>query len=181
MNSIGQSWKTLSSVVGFEGRRLTVRVDDVLRPDGTRDTYESIDKPDFAVIIPRTSDGRYYMVEQYRYPVRARSWEFPQGGCENSSSLRACAERELKEELGLVAGDWCSIGKLWLAVGNSNQGFEVFLAQDLQVGDQMLEESEADLIWRIYSEAEISDLISTGVLRSSVTIAAFYLACSLNR
>jgi ADP-ribose pyrophosphatase len=54
-------WRTLSSSVGFKGRWLTVLVDEVLRPDGSRDTYESIDKPDFAVIVPRSDDGRYSM------------------------------------------------------------------------------------------------------------------------
>jgi 8-oxo-dGTP pyrophosphatase MutT (NUDIX family) len=122
--------------------------------------------------------GRYYLVQQYRYAIRARSWEFPQGGCEEAADLRRCAERELREELGLSAADWLSLGKLWLAVGNSNQGFEVFLALRLRTGQQMLDESEADLVWQTFSEEEISDMIANGGIRSSVTISAFYLVRS---
>jgi hypothetical protein len=30
-------------------------------------------------VIPREDDGSLWLVEQYRYPVGRRAWEFPQG------------------------------------------------------------------------------------------------------
>lgn len=174
----GKEWVSVSSKIGFAGSRLKVRVDEVVRPDGSTDTYEYVDKKDFAVIIPRASDGSLHLVEQYRYPVRSRSWEFPQGECGMDSSLLECAKRELREELGLTAGNWQSLGKLWLAVGNSNQEFEVFLAEGLSSGRQDLDPSEADLIGGRFSEDKVSEMISSGLVRSSISVAALYLLWS---
>src|SRR5438876_12087782 len=97
-----KEWETLSSEIGFQGKFLKVRVDKVRRPDGSIGTYEVVEKPDFVVIIPKTDD-KFYLVEQYRYTVGARSWEFPQGGCEGIPDLETCARKELEEEVGLIA------------------------------------------------------------------------------
>ena len=106
------AWRTLSSEIAYQGKWLTVRVDQVLRPDGSKGTYELIDKKDFVVMIPRR-DNRFYLVEQYRYAVGARSWEFPQGGCEEVIDLETCAKKELEEELGVKALNLVSLGNLW--------------------------------------------------------------------
>jgi len=55
---------------------MTVREDTVRRQDGTTGIYGVVDKPDFALVLPRHERG-FWLVEQYRYPVRRRSWEFP--------------------------------------------------------------------------------------------------------
>jgi ADP-ribose pyrophosphatase len=168
------AWKTLSSEIAYKGKWLTVRVDRVLRPDGTQGTYELIDKKDFVVIIPRIDD-LFYLVEQYRYAVGAKSLEFPQGGCDDEIDLETCAKKELEEETGLRALNLVSLGKLWVAAGNSTQGCEVFLAEDAIHGKQSLEVSESDLEYRKFTEDQIVEMIKDGQIRSSNTIAAFYL------
>jgi 8-oxo-dGTP pyrophosphatase MutT (NUDIX family) len=168
------AWRTLSSEIAYKGKWLTVRVDRVLRPDGSQGTYELIDKKDFVVIIPRIDD-LFYLVEQYRYAVGAKSWEFPQGGCDDEIDLETCAKKELEEELGLKALSLVSLGNLWMATGNSTQGCEVFLVEDVIPGKQRLEESESDLQWRTFTEDEIVEMIKDGRIRSSNTIAAFNL------
>lgn len=167
-------WKTLSSEIGFQGKFLTVRVDQIERPDGSVGIYEMVDKPDFVMVIPRIGD-KFYLVNQYRYPVNSRSWEFPQGECKGVSDLEACAKEELEEELGLQAKELQFLGNLWLAVGNSTQGCGIFVTEQFIQGKQKLEQSEADLISRLFTEQEIKAMIKSGEIRSSMTIAAFGL------
>jgi hypothetical protein len=57
---------------------MQLREDVIQRPDGSQGIYSYVEKPDFALIIPVERDG-FHLVEQYRYPVSHRSWEFPQG------------------------------------------------------------------------------------------------------
>ncbi len=167
-------WKTLSSETGFQGKFLKVRVDRVERPDGSIGTYEMVEKPDFVVVIPKIGD-KFYLVNQYRYPVNSRSWEFPQGGCEGISDLESCAKKELEEELGFQAKNLTFLGNLWLAVGNSTQGCGIFLTEAVTQGKQELEESETDLITGLFTEQEIVSMIKSGEIRSSTTVAAFGL------
>jgi 8-oxo-dGTP pyrophosphatase MutT (NUDIX family) len=84
---------------------MSVREDEVVLPDGQPGLYGVVDKPDFALVVPREDDGSVWLVEQYRYPVGKRSWEFPQGswpaGATGSAAELAAAE--LREETDLRA------------------------------------------------------------------------------
>ncbi len=64
--------------VVYKNRWMTVREERVRRPDGSDGLFGIVDKPDYSLIVP--FDGqKFHLVEQYRYPVAGRYWEFPQG------------------------------------------------------------------------------------------------------
>lgn len=78
-----------------------------------------MEKADFAVVVPMEADGSVHLVDQYRYPVRARFWELPQGawqGVENPDPTEL-ARGELREETGLIAGKIDLIGDLFVSYG----------------------------------------------------------------
>lgn len=167
-------WKTLSSQIGFKGKFLKVRVDRVRRADGSIGIYEMVDKPDFVMIIPKINN-KFYLVEQFRYPVHSKSWEFPQGGCEEIRNIDECAKKELEEELGFKTDNLSLLGNLWLAVGNSTQGCAIYFTEQLYKGTQDLEDYESDLIAKLFTENQIVKMIRSGKIRSSMTVAAFNL------
>src|SRR6266498_3631928 len=84
---------------------MTVREDQIRRPDGSHGVYGVIDKPDFALVIPADRGG-FWLVEQYRYTVGGRFWEFPQGTFPQGQDgdPAELARSELEEETGLRAG-----------------------------------------------------------------------------
>ena len=57
---------------------MVVREDEIRRPDGSDGVYGVVDKPTYALVIARDGD-RFRLVEQFRYPLGLRRWEFPQG------------------------------------------------------------------------------------------------------
>jgi ADP-ribose pyrophosphatase len=75
---------TLRTRLVYENRWMRVREDAIRRPDGSQGIYGVVEKPDFVVIAPVEEDGSVHLVEQYRYPVGARFWEFPQGAWEHA-------------------------------------------------------------------------------------------------
>lgn len=164
------------STVVYANRWMTVREEKTLRHDGARGIYGVVDKTDFALVIPYT-DGGFHLVEQYRYPVKARYWEFPQGSWETrpDADPLTVARGELAEETGLRAGSMTPLGHLFEAYGYSNQGFHVVLATDLTAGEPNLEETEAGLISRWFSEDEVWTLIADGHLKDAASIAALAL------
>jgi 8-oxo-dGTP pyrophosphatase MutT (NUDIX family) len=66
---------------------MVVSEDEVRRADGSPGIYGVVEKPDFAVILPRTPNG-FWLVEQFRYPVGRRAWEFPQGSWSHEAQGR---------------------------------------------------------------------------------------------
>lgn len=168
--------RRLSSKVVYENPWMRVREDQFERADGTGGVYGVVDKPDFAIVLA-TQDGFFHLVEQFRYPIGRRSWEFPMGGWPpgGSGSALELAQAELREETGLTAGRWRALGHLHEAVGFCSQGFDIFHATDLTPGDHAREDTEADMVHRTFTEAEVRAMIVDGTIVDAATIAAYGL------
>lgn len=166
----------LSSRIVYRNPWMTVREDQIRHPDGRPGLYGVVEKPDFALVLPRTRDG-FWLVEQFRYPIGRRCWEFPQGswGSGRSGDPTDLARQELAEETGLRAGTLTHLGHLYEAYGYSTQGFDIYLATDLTEGRPDREATEQDMIHRAFTDAEITALIRSGDLVDAPSLAALTL------
>jgi 8-oxo-dGTP pyrophosphatase MutT (NUDIX family) len=168
--------RRLTSRVVYENPWMTVREDTTERSDGSHGIFGVVEKADFALIVP--FDGRgFYLVEQYRYPVEGRYVEFPQGSWEDAQGVDPLelARGELAEETGLRAGRLEHLGHLYEAYGYSNQGFDVFLATDLEQGAQALSAEETDLRVSYLSIPEFAAAVLEGRIKDAPTLAAYAL------
>ena len=169
--------QTLGSKVVYQNRWMTVREDTIGRDDGYRGIYGVVDKPDFVVVIAIDGDD-VYLVEQYRYPVKGRHLEFPQGTKEGAETFDALsvAKAELREECGLLAADWQYVGEQFLAYGMCSQRYHIFVAKNLTKTAQELEEEEQGLTVHKLPLAEVKARIINGEMMDSTTCNAFGLA-----
>ncbi|MCW2623658.1 NUDIX hydrolase [Mycobacterium sp.] len=160
----------------YRNNWLTLREDDIRRPDGSAGIYAVIDKPTYALVIPRDGD-RFHLVEQFRYPLGMRRWEFPQGTAPGQEYLdpTELAARELREETGLRAGAMDFLGTLDLAPGMSSQRGWVFLATDITEGahDRELEEQDMHSEW--FSRVDLERMIRNSDITDAQSIAAWTL------
>jgi ADP-ribose pyrophosphatase len=122
-------------------------------------------------------DGRFQLVQQYRYPVGARYWEFPQGSWETGPEVdpETVALGELQEETGFHAGSLTKLGHLFEAYGFSNQGFHIFLATQLTAGKTNRDNEEQDMQTAAFSRDEINEMIEVGQIKDAPSIAALGL------
>jgi 8-oxo-dGTP pyrophosphatase MutT (NUDIX family) len=155
---------------------LSVREDDIEFADGSRGTYTVVDKRDFAVVVPWTGEG-FWLVQQYRYPLGRRSWEFPQGGWPSGRTGTAMelAAAELAEETGLRAGSLEHLGRLDASPGLATNAFDVFLATELRAGPPRREPSEADMVHAYFPAADVEAMVARGEFRDSNSVAALAL------
>lgn len=172
----GGEMRTLGTRIRYRSAWMTVREDAVARADGSVGSYGVVDKPDFAVVVP-VERGGYWLVEQYRYPVRRRAWEFPQGswGAAGSGSPEELAMAELAEETGLRATELRHLGHLFPAYGFCSQGFDAYVATGLVPGEPAREASEQDMRHRWASDAELREMIARGDVVDAVSLAAYAL------
>lgn len=171
-----QDVRCLTSRVVYENPWTTLTEDVVERGDGSQGLYAVMRSRDFALVIPW--DGtRFHLVEQFRYPVGRRLWEFPQGSVpdDRAPSPRAVAEIELREEAGLTAGLWTHLGFLHAGYGRSSNGFDVFLAEDLTEVPPAREPEEQDMRSGVFTPAEVWNLIAQGRMTDSHSVAALAL------
>ncbi|MGH8860738.1 MAG: NUDIX domain-containing protein [Jatrophihabitantaceae bacterium] len=155
---------------------LTLRVDDVVFAGGAGGEFAVVEKGDFALVLPY-ADGGFWLVEQYRYPMRRRSWEFPQGawGADGSGTAEQLAHAELREETGLRAERLDHLGRLASAPGHVTNSFDAYLATGLTAGAPEREATEADMVHAFVAEDELIDMIRTGAVIDSNSVAALLL------
>lgn len=167
---------TTGTRVVYENRWIRVREDAIRRRDGSAGIYGVVEKPDFVVIAP-VDAGVVHLVQQYRYPVRGRWWELPQGvwDARPGADPEAAARGELAEETGLRAAEMRYAGRLFTAYGILDQGCHVFLATGLAAGEAALKTEEQDLITRAFALAEVEAMIRDGTIADSITVAAIGL------
>jgi ADP-ribose pyrophosphatase len=166
---------TTDSSVVYRNRWMQVREDKIVRASGAAGIYGVVEKPDFAVIAAYQA-GELHLVEQYRYPVGARYWEFPQGSSHQADINAAdLAAAELREETGLVASSIEHVGRLFPSYGFVTQAFDVYLATGLSNLGSRLDPEEEGLIAKPFAVSAVERMILDGEIRDAATVAAFGL------
>ncbi|MCV2490893.1 NUDIX hydrolase [Geodermatophilus sp. YIM 151500] len=168
--------RTTGSREVYRNPWIRVREDAVELADGSAGVYGVVERPHFALVLPREDDG-FWLVEQFRYPLGRRAWEFPQGtwSAGNDGSAEELALAELAEETGLRARRIEHLGRLDLAPGLATQRFDVWLATDLVHGDAQREATEADMVQAFVPDDELHARIRDGRFTDGPSLAAYAL------
>jgi ADP-ribose pyrophosphatase len=135
----------LSSREVYQGKIVSLRVDEIALSEGRSATREVVEHPGAVVIIALDGEGEVALVRQYRHAIKRYLLELPAGGLEPGEEPLATAQRELREEVGLDAAIWTSLGYFFSSPGFANEILHVFLAEDLRPGHADPDEDE-DLV-----------------------------------
>jgi 8-oxo-dGTP pyrophosphatase MutT (NUDIX family) len=168
--------RTTGSREVYRNPWIRVREDDVEWPDGSTGVYGVVEKPHFGLILPAERDG-FWLVEQFRYPLGRRAWEFPQGTWSEGSggTPEELARAELAEETGIRAAELRHMGHLDLAPGLMTQEFDVWLATGLTPGPTAREPTEADMRSAWVAETDLAVMIRDGRFTDGPSLAAYSL------
>lgn len=127
------------------------------------------------VIIPVTTGG-VYLVKQYRHPIQKFVWQFPAGTSEKNSHLLQLAQKELKEETGMVAQKITKIGAIYSEPGLSTDKTTVYIARKLnKINKQNLDRSEIGMDLRFFKFDTFDTMIQEGKIMCGITLSAYLL------
>jgi 8-oxo-dGTP pyrophosphatase MutT (NUDIX family) len=164
-------WTTLSGEEKYDNRWINVTEYQVINPGGGRGIYGKVHFKNKAIgVIPVDSEGNTWLVGQFRYTLNEFHWEIPEGGAPLTEPPLEAAKRELKEETGLTAKKWSQIARLHTSNSVTDEEGFVFLAEDLELGENQLEETEADLKVMMLPLKKAIEMVKQGTITDSMSM-----------
>ncbi len=134
-------WKILDTTRKYENEFIEVNEDDVIQPDGKEGKYATVEMKAGCCSLPIDDEGNVYLVNQFRYALGAESLEAVCGAMENEQPIDA-AKREVKEELGIEADNWQSLGVAETDTSIVHCPAHFFVARNLKFKEPEREGSE---------------------------------------
>ena len=163
-------WRKLGSRIVYSNPWITVREDQVIRPDGEKGIYSVVDTRIATGVLAITPDDELYLVGQYRYATDEYSWEIVEGGAEGDEDPLEAARRELREEAGLVAADWRRLGgDVHLSNCFSSEVACLYVARDLREVDFEPEATEVLQLQRLPFK-ECLSMVNRGEIKDAMSI-----------
>jgi ADP-ribose pyrophosphatase len=165
-------WKVLNSKEIYDNNWISLTEHEVINPSGGMGIYGEVHFKNLAIgIIPLDGDLNTWLVGQYRFPLKAYSWEIIEGGGGLSSDPIESAKRELKEETGIIANRFTEIQRMHLSNSVSDELSIVYIAQDLSFGNSSPEETEELVIRKIPFE-QAYQMVINGEITDSISVAS---------
>lgn len=172
MDELKNPWTILTQSTVYENDWIRVRHHDVLGPFGGQGIYGTVHfKQQATGVVPMDESGNVILVGQYRFPLNAYSWEIPEGGGSHSATALDSAQRELREECGVIAANWKEILVMDLSNSVSDEGCTAFLAWGLSAVPSEPDETEKLQVTRVPFWDAV-DRAKKGDIRDAISVAA---------
>ena len=153
----------------YRGRVITVNIDTVTLPNGMTVDLEMVRHPGAAAIVPLTDGGSVILVKQFRHAAGGFIYEIPAGKLHPGEDPKACAARELEEEVGYRAGKLELMSSIFTAPGFTDEVIHIYKATDLVRGQQRLDRDEVLEVLEV-SLTEAIGMIEAGTIRDAKTM-----------
>lgn len=156
--------KTLSKNYIYEGKILSLRVDDALLPNGEPCKREIVEHSGGACAL-YVENGKILFVKQYRYAYKEEVYELPAGKLEKGEAPYLTALRELEEEAGIQAKEAKLLFTVYPTPGYTNEKIYIYRAfggvktkQNLDAGEFLkVEWMPIDKVKTMLKKGEIKD------------------------
>ena len=171
-------WKTRRSEVVFDGKRVKVRRDVLLSPEGrevVREVVSLAKAATAAAALTLKDDGRVVLVRQYRHPAGRELLEIPAGVVEPGETPEDCIARELVEETGYEAADIRPLLEFYPSPGIVSERIHVFIARALTHRGDAQEEDEGITVVETEFE-EALRMVRYGEITDAKTVIALLAA-----
>lgn len=168
---MAKGYERLDRQLVAKGAIIDYYQDTMQIPNGSTAKWDFIMHKGAAACVAVKKNGNLVMVRQYRNALERETIEIPAGGLNPGENMQDAALRELQEETGYVAGKVEFLISIRTTVAFCNERIDIYLAEELEEGEQKLDEDEyLDIVE--YPLGELLDMIDKGTIQDGKTVSA---------
>lgn len=136
------NWTIRESELVYKDKFVELWVDEGFKPDGSEGRRATLRMLPGVAVLALDGEGFAHMTRQFRYAAGKESVEAVQGAIEEGEEAERAARRELKEELGVEAGEMVDLGLVDAVTSQVFSPSRLFLARGLTFGEPDREGTE---------------------------------------
>ncbi len=159
----------------YEGRVFDVQKVLARLPDGREHEYDLVSHSGAVTLVPVDQDGNMWFVRQFRLGALQELLELPAGVMEKNEPPEVSAGRELREEIGMAAGELRELGQFYMAAGYSSEYMYIYLATGLHPSPLEQDEDEFLQVQAIPVK-QVYEMVHANQVHDGKTLAALLLA-----
>ena len=157
----------------YRGRLIELGLETAVLPNGATIELEIVRHPGGAVVLALDEADRVCLLRQYRHVVGDWIWELPAGVIEAGEDPLETAQRELREEAGLVAAQWRELGTMLPSPGFCSEELCLYQAGNLShVGADIQPDEQIEVHW--HTLEQVRAMAADGRIRDAKTLVALY-------
>ena len=167
-----KAYQRLRSREVYRNPFLAVEAHEIVHPSGALGEHLLVLSPPCSAIV--VADGEDLLfTRQPRFGAQAEVIEIVKGGADPGETALECAQRETREELGVIAAHWTELGRLYEIPSLMNYAVELYLAHGIEhvEPDDEPDALETIELVRVPAAAAIRAAAS-GQISDAVTVAA---------
>lgn len=166
--------KTIHTEVKFNGRIISLQVDEVELPNGKTSDREIVKHPGAVAVIAVTQDKKVILVEQYRKPLERSIIEIPAGKIEVGEAPEITALRELEEETGYTTDKLTYLQSFATSPGFADEIIHLYFAENIEKMDHPVGLDADEFVELLYvSLSEMEEMVKKQQIYDAKTAFAY--------
>ncbi|MFW2335277.1 NUDIX hydrolase [Ilumatobacter sp.] len=158
---------------------VSLRLADVVLPDGTRIDHHVVRMPRPAAGTVIVADAHVLMLYRHRFITETWGWEIPAGGVDPGESPAEAAVREAREESGWEPTTVRHLCTFHPANGLLDQAFHIHLSTDaVHVGEPVDRNEAARVEW--VAVADLRTMLRRGRITDGLSFGALAYALAVD-
>jgi ADP-ribose pyrophosphatase len=179
MNKKYGPWLIKKSISKYKNPWIEVIEDQVVNPSGQDTIFGVVKMKPGLSVLALDDANNVYLTREFHYALGDYNYEVVNGGIEPKENVLTAAKRELKEELGITAKTWISLGRTQPFTTAVKADMDQFLARNLKFGKAKNDKNEIIKLIKVPFTKAIKMVMNNQITHSPSALlilkAYFYL------